>query len=203
MCSRLISQTDGPDGLFKFDVLAHESLVATPYFRSRVIPDKARALASRFFNGLLPLLSADCRFAAGDYGLSEVFEQAFARSLALKARLLLSGGKYKLVYCFPGDVFDPQTMMRDGDTKDQFIPRGELGKGGPLAGQPEAGPGAAVRLCLFPALYLESDGRSAQAKGAGARAERCVIDYHNVVAAELKEDASVGSVLVVKAVVLV
>lgn len=131
----------------------------------------------------------------------EIFVPAFELALKLKSKLLLSKTRYKLVFYKPGDLFDPESMTRDGDGVTEEVmskySRGIPGllKRGTAENQSE------IRLCIFPALYsgLEDGGEN------NLDAETDSIDRCIVNSSQLMEDgSSVGLQefdLVVKAVV--
>ena len=54
--------------------------------------------------------------------VAKVFTEAFVRTLKLKQDLMLLGSKYKLIVFNPGDVFDSDTMIRDGDGHSALCP---------------------------------------------------------------------------------
>src|SRR5438132_1701487 len=107
-----VTPSDGPQVLFQTDLLAHQSLMAETHFQTHHIEHNAGVLASQlcsvvsralisngtqtaddaFARNLLPSQQSDDIDPLGDF-----FTQAFIHALGLKAKLLLSQNKYKLV----------------------------------------------------------------------------------------------------------
>ncbi|SPO06111.1 uncharacterized protein DNG_08800 [Cephalotrichum gorgonifer] len=216
---KTILTRDGPGILYQTDLLAHKSLISESHFRT-VVQDAALQLADQFC-AILGHSSSEDTQPVGQAGQlsedeevpsknlpsvidSEVLAQAFEPALQLKAQLLLSRAKYKLVFHRPGVLFDPDTMVRDGDTPNQVLRR----PGGGRAAPPRRScmeVEILVRLCLFPALYYRLDGGSEGEEETELQVEagfdRYVLDRGNFVRDE-DSHGTRGYALVVKAVVL-
>ena len=129
-----------------------------------------------------------------------MFYEGLTCSLELKADLLLSSKTYKLVFFKPGDSFQPEKMVRDGDIGHGLIPRKAGGRTKPVENY-DANGMANIKLCLFPALYAGPAGKPEERRGFGRRVDQCVVQHRNFIG----QDDEVGAqelVLVAKAVVL-
>ncbi|GAB1316044.1 hypothetical protein MFIFM68171_06254 [Madurella fahalii] len=209
----------GPQTLYQLDILACKSVMSGGYFKSHILQTTAKILSDQFCNALahliLPndqtmvgaepdgLFPADGHPSHAENPVAKVFTEAFVRALKLKQGLVLSRSKSKLVFFGPGDVFDPDTMIRDGDGYSAFVPPRALGKkfkGWPRQRQAEEN--SSIKLCLFPALYSRPEGELTKDYGIGVSVRNCLVDCDNFVT----DDADVGKggfSLVVKGVVLV
>lgn len=181
--------------------------------------DTAEGLADDFFRDLSPFVASDNQDITENHTLgdsrwdqhspsldsqpelspAESFHAIFARALALKPRLLLSGKRYRFVFFRPGDAFNSETMHRDGWTCDGYSSR-RTGERDRFCESDNSRGDAIVRLCLFPALYSWSED-GAQDDVAGDNVQSWVVEYNNFVTEGSLEDAQ-KPVLVVKAVVL-
>ena len=121
------------------------------YFEHHILQPTAKTLSDKLCNALGRLISPNDQTMAGaepdglfpapaeaahsshstttttttttdENPVAKVFTEAFVRALRLKQGLLLSRSKYKLVFFRPGDVFDPDTMMREGDGYSALVP---------------------------------------------------------------------------------
>lgn len=168
--------------------------------------EESRRASSEVCDALRPMVPLDNAAHndsfqdVGKSSMAEKFEQGVKLALQLKAKLLLSHGKYKLVFYKPGDKFWPDTMMKDGDLPDQILPRNPSGQKSFKKGQTSQKP-IPIRLCLLPALYYDSSAGQAKDHSAGIDIMQCVVNYRNFVCDKEEEDAK-GLVLVAKAVVL-
>ncbi|KEZ39239.1 hypothetical protein SAPIO_CDS9910 [Scedosporium apiospermum] len=214
-----LAKGDGPEVLSQTDLLAHQSLISEPYFESDFLVKAVKDFTDRFCKELSNCMRQDNPIArklgtgsvppverdpapVQDILSGEIFVPAFELALKLKSKLLLSKTRYKLVFYKPGDLFDPESMTRDGDGVTEEVmskySRGSLGllKRGTAENQSE------IRLCIFPALYsgLEHGGEN------NLDAETDSIDRCIVNSSQLMEDgSSVGLQefdLVVKAVAM-
>lgn len=209
----------GPQTLHQLDILACKSVMSERYFQSHILPTTAGGLSERFCSALAHLISPNDQTMVGaepeglfpaeadashtENAVATVFAEAFARALKLKQGLVLSRNKYKLVFFRPGDVFDPDTMMRDGDGYSAFTPARALGKkwkGWPR--QRQAGDSSSIKLCLFPALYSSPEEGLTGDYGIGVSVKNCLVDCGNFVTDGADSGEDVFS-LVVKGVVLV
>src|SRR5690348_12526552 len=116
------------------DRIAYKSLISAPHFQE-LVDESARVSAGELYDTLKHLLpsSNHTNIATMAYGsmptASEFFIPTFDRAMKLKAELLLSDGKYKLVFPCPGDTFCPETMVRGGNQHGRSQ-RGESKTGG-------------------------------------------------------------------------
>lgn len=191
--------------------------MAEAYFQTHYIEHTAGLLAENLCGPLsrLMMMTSNIRATGGvrpseppspprsvDSGpLSEVFIQAFVHALQLKAKLLLSPHKYKLVYFRPGDRFRPDRMVRDADTGDLPNPR-TRGKIPFRHSKSETAREVPIKLSLFPALYLVPGETNNFEQSFENDFRRCLIDHQKFITDAVGE-AGEGAVLVVKAVVLV
>ncbi|KAB5511378.1 hypothetical protein GE09DRAFT_1272229 [Coniochaeta sp. 2T2.1] len=113
----------GPEMLSQLDFLACESLMSESYFLSHVVMENARTLAGQLADALAcfvppknqtpPSLEYDRppgHDTTGRNPAAEDFIAGLARALELKAKLVLSRKRYKLVFFVSGDKFDPEAM---------------------------------------------------------------------------------------------
>lgn len=192
------------------------------HFTSHILQDAATTLSEIFCTALTPLVSPNNQTIVGaepyspsspeeedqllkrqpESPVSELFAEAFVRALTLKQQLVLSRNKYKLVFFSPGDRFDPDTMIGDGDGYSAFVPERVKRK---MNGWPRQHPVAddsRIKLCLFPALYSRAEGELTQEYGVGVTVKNCLVECDNFV--RDRTDVQVeGFTLVVKGVVLV
>jgi len=129
--------------------------------------------------------------------LAAIFTEPILRALKLKANLALSPQtSYKLVFPHPGEIFDPDTMIRNGESQTRKKTRQT---------RPEEGSGEKrVKLCLFPALYEgKKDAVLPPEKeyGVGVNVRNCLVNCDNFVKAS-EGMGTEGFGVVVKAVVL-
>lgn len=182
--------------------MAHKLLMEEDHFKSKILPDKAKKLAAKLYYSLRPLMAAHDQSTLG-FCPTDLFLDTLLCSLELKSKLLLSGKTFKLVYFYPGDTFDPENMMQDGDTSEHLMQmKGGRKKGLSIKGG--TGPSKEVKLCIFPALYMEPNGPRGFGLGLGtvANLDRWLVGYDNIHAGSSAGDLQ-ELVLVVKAVVLV
>lgn len=168
------------------------------YFKSHILLSEVRELAGQLWRTLTPLMSSNNQSIGSASSQnpspsehdhpSEYFHEGFNRALTLKAGLLLSRRRYKLVFFKPGDKFNADTMTRDGE----YNPFARWKP--PKRAETEM----AIKLCLFPALYSGPEDRQ---HSTGVNARECVVKYHNFIPD--KTDAQGLDYVVVKAVVLV
>jgi hypothetical protein len=210
--------TGGAQELLHLDLLSHKALISETYFQSKVLVEGAETLATRLCDTLSPIMLPDetlggqtsqplpstnqhehilgtmSRNSARDY-----FIQPFLWALQLKAQLLLSTNKYRLVFFHPGTKFHPGTMIRDFDADEHFIPKMKVRKSHQKPGQ-GVEPETAVKLCLFPALYSIPVQRQDQEQSVGVRIEHCVVDYDNFIR---DDNEGLDGILMSRAIVLV
>jgi len=130
--------------------------------------------------------------------LAAIFTEPILRALKLKANLVLSPQtRYKLVFPHPGEIFDTDTMIRNGESQT----RGSAAsKTRPT--RPEGSGEKRVKLCLFPGLYEGKDVVLPEREyGVGVNVKNCLVSCDNFVKAS-EEMETEGFVVVVKAVVL-
>ncbi|KAK4240613.1 hypothetical protein C8A03DRAFT_31320 [Achaetomium macrosporum] len=222
----------GPQTLYQLDVLACKSVMSEAYYQTHILQASAKTLSTKFSSALAHLLSPNDQTTAGaepdglfpshcssgssssshhteENPVAKVFNEAFARALTLKQDLVvLSRSTYKLVFFRPGDVFDPHTMMRDGEGYRAFAPARARAREKKVAedlrDQRRAeGEGSRVKICLFPALYSRPERElTGDDYGVGACVTNCLVDCDNFVADEPDTGEGMFS-LVVKGVVLV
>jgi hypothetical protein len=134
--------------------------------------------------------------------VSKLFSEAFVRALTLKQQLVLSRNKYKLVFFRPGDRFDRDAMIGDGDGYSAFVPERVKRKMNGWPRQRRVANDSRIKLCLFPALYARAEGELTQDYGVGVTVKNCLVECDNFV--RDRTDVRVeGFTLVVKGVVLV
>lgn len=209
--------TAGPQTLDQFEILAYKSVISEGYFVSRILQTSAKSLANKLSNALAHLISPNDDTMIGaeleDGSLSSVenpvanlFTEAFVRALTLKQELVLLKTKYRLVFFQPGDLFNADTMIRDGDGDSAFVPTRALGKEArkdwPRPRHMEKN--SRIKLCLFPALYSKRKEEPTTAEfGIGVDVRNCLVDCDNFIT-DSQTDVGDGSFsLVVKGVVLV
>ncbi|KAL2131320.1 hypothetical protein VTI74DRAFT_5259 [Chaetomium olivicolor] len=209
----------GPQTLYQFDILACKSVMSEAYYKSHILQTTAKMLSSKFSRALAHLISPndqtmvgaelDGLFPAEDQSshtedpVAKVFADAFVRALKLKQSLVLSRSKYKLVFFSPGDMFDSDTMIRDGEGYRAFAPARALGKNlRDWRRQRQVEENLRIKLCLFPALYSRPEGDLTRDYGVGVSVRNCLVDCDNFVTDGT--DIRKGALsLVVKGVVLV
>ncbi|KAB5583301.1 hypothetical protein GE09DRAFT_296074 [Coniochaeta sp. 2T2.1] len=158
----------GPKILSQLDFLACESLMSESYFLSHVVLEKAKSLAGQLADALACFIPPKDRTplsleydppgheTTGRNPAADDFIPGLVRALELKAKLILSRKRYKVVFFVSGDKFDPEAMVRDTDTRSNSIPRRKRNRMG-LFKRHETDNEPPVRLCLFPALYSKEE----------------------------------------------
>ena len=179
------------------DLLAHQSLITGAHFQNHTLTEAAGATAADLCDSIGHLISQeDSTLGEGSSQaiLVDLFTQAILRALDLKAKLLLSRRKYRLVFFKPGESFRADTMIWSGDAQEQFT---LIRKSKGLGSKGNMASGVSIRLCSFPALYsvLEEGGDPLSG------VEGSTADYRNFVTPGTS--VSHGDSLVVRAVVLV
>lgn len=130
--------------------------------------------------------------------LAATFTEHILRALKLKANLVLSlQTKYRLVFPHPGEIFDANTMIRNGESQ---MPKSTASKTRPIG--PEGSGEKRVKLCLFPGLYERKQEVLPESEyGLGVNERNCLVDSDNFVKASEGVEME-GFGVVVKAVVL-
>ncbi|KAH6842479.1 hypothetical protein B0I37DRAFT_382019 [Chaetomium sp. MPI-CAGE-AT-0009] len=214
----------GPQTLEQFEILAYKSVISEQYFVSHILQSSAKSLANKLYNALAHFISPndDTMIGAepedGSVALAEeahlshienpvasLFTEALVRALALKQELALSRTKYRLVFFQPGDLFNAENMIADGDGDSAFIPIRALGKDArkawPRSRHMENG--TRIKLCLFPALYSKRREEVTAEFGIGVDVRNCVVDCDNFITDDQTDVGDGSFSLVVKGVVLV
>ncbi|KAI1759649.1 hypothetical protein GGR53DRAFT_130665 [Hypoxylon sp. FL1150] len=141
--------------LESLDILAHRSLFSNPYFVSRVIPEKARDLATEVYQLLAQWNCHGTKSQSLDLGLEgpkeDLFQPVFTKALTTKVQLLLSKSYYTFVFPAPGTTFDPITMRRHTPSHDDYAPWSQSYPDESSVRPKEEE--ESVKLCLLPALY--------------------------------------------------
>ena len=179
----------GPKLLSQLDLLACESLMSESSHLPQVVKENARILAGELLDALACFISPEDEKppsvqdglsgddASGD-SAAEIFTECLVRALQLKASLVLSRKRYKLVFFVPGDKFDGTVMMPDTDRYSNFLPRRKRNRMG-LPKRCEVDGERAVRLCLFPALYCKGEEGHDGDEGIGVGIEDCLVNFAN------------------------
>ncbi len=135
--------------------------------------------------------------------MSDFFSETFIRAMTLKQSLVLSRTKYQLVFFRPGDRFDAEIMLRDGEGYSAFNTGSPRQK---RHGWPRPRPVAdrtCIKLCLFPALYARGEhGLETQDWGLGVTVRDCLVECDNFVR-DCPDIPGEGFALVFKGIVLV
>ncbi|KAK3292017.1 uncharacterized protein B0H64DRAFT_408729 [Chaetomium fimeti] len=214
----------GPQTLEQFEILAYKSVISEGYFVSHILQTSAKSLANKLYNALAHLISPndDTMIGAEPEGgsvfpaeeahssnierpVASLFTEAFTRALTLKRELALLKTKYKLVFFRPGDLFNTDTMIRDGDGDSAFVPKRALGKevrkDWPRPRYMEKN--SRIKLCLFPALYSRRKEELTAEFGIGVDVQNCLVDCDSFIADDQVDVGDGSFSLVAKGVVLV
>lgn len=192
------------------------------YFTSHIFQDAATVTSAAFCEVLTPLVPPNdvsmsdtapiAQFLPEHEGkttrqpgvsLPELFSEAIVRSLTLKQNLTLSRTKYQLVFFRPGQQFDPQSMIRDGEGYSAFDPAQMRGKRNSWPGLKPLADGARISLCVFPALYSKDEEDLETLRDRlGVTVTSCLVKSDNFVR-DATDIPGEGFELVVKGVVMV
>ncbi|KAL2022213.1 hypothetical protein VTK56DRAFT_5823 [Thermocarpiscus australiensis] len=215
----------GPQTLEQFEILAYKSVISEEYFVSHILQTSAKSLANQLYNALAHLISPNDDTMIGntepddgslfpatepppsypEHPVASLFTEAFVRALTLKQELVLSKAKYRLVFFQPGNLFNADIMIRDGDGDSAFVPMSALGKEArknwpkPRHVEKES----RIKLCLFPALYSRRKEEVTAAFGIGVDVRNCLVDCDNFITGDQVDVGDGSFSLVVKGVVLV
>lgn len=178
------------------------------YFLSHFVLEDAKTLAGQLADALACFIPPKEQTplsieydTPGHNAAADDFIPGLVRALELKAKLILSRKKYKVVFFVSGDRFDPEAMVRDTDTRSNLIPSRKRNRMG-LSTRQETDNEAPVRLCLFPALYSKDEEDHDIGEGIGVGISDCLVNYANFTVSDA--DAIDGTYkVVVKAVVSV
>ncbi len=206
------------------DLLACNSIMSEAYYTSRIFQDATAAASSVFCTTMAPFVpdqdatisntAPSTQFPPPTDGegqaacqpripISDFFFETFIRAITLKQSLVLSRTKYQLVFFRPGDRFDPEIMLRDGEGYIAFNtgPPRQKRDGWPRP-RPVAD-GTCIKLCLFPALYARGEnGLETQDRGLGVTVRDCLVECDNFVR-DCPDIPGEGFALVFKGIVLV
>jgi hypothetical protein len=197
--------------------------MAEAYYQSHILEHTAKTLSGKFSRALAHLLSPNDQTMAGaapdrlfpaesspshteeenPSAVARVFTEAFVRALKLKQELLLSRSQYKLVFFGPGEMFDPDRMMRDGEGYRAFAPGRDWPRQRTQAKEDGGGLERRVKLCLFPALYARGEKELPGEYGVGVSVRNCLVDCDNFITGDANDVVDGMFSLVVKGVVLV
>ncbi|KAK4243272.1 hypothetical protein C7999DRAFT_18360 [Corynascus novoguineensis] len=215
----------GPQMLKQLEILAYKSVISEEYFTSHILQATTKSLAGKLYEALAHLISPnDDPFIGADLEngdlfaekeahspntenpVANLFTEAIVRALELKQELVLSRSKYKLVFFNPGDVFDSETMIKDGGGESAFIPIRALTKNTrkDCLGQRCKDENTRIKLCLFPALYSRPKKDLTAEFGVEVNVGNCLLDCANFITNENQMGTEDGSFsLIVKGLVLV
>ncbi|KAL2193642.1 hypothetical protein P885DRAFT_63838 [Corynascus similis CBS 632.67] len=215
----------GPQMLEQLELLAYKSVISEEYFTSHILQDTAKSLSGKLYEALAHLISPKVDTLIGaDLGDGNLFAEkelcspntenpvanflteAIVRALELKQELVLSRSKYKLVFFNPGDVFDPQTMIKDGGEESAFIPIRTLIKKArkDCLGQRHKDENTRIKLCLLPTLYSKPKKNLTADFGVDVNVGNCLLDCANFITNGDQMGMEDGSFsLIVKGLVLV
>jgi hypothetical protein len=161
------------------------------YFLSHVVLEHAKSFAGQLADALACFIPPkDQTPLSPEYDPSghdttrrntaaEYFIAGLVRALELKAKLVLSRKRYKLVFFASGDKFDPEAMVRDTDTRSNSIPKRKRNRMG-LPKRQEPDNEAPVRLCLFPALYSKEEEEHGKGEEIGVGISDCLVNCANI-----------------------
>lgn len=199
-------------------------MISEGYFVSYVLPTTAKRLANELYIALSHLISPNNDTMIGiepedgslfpaeeahspdvENPVAGLFTEAVTRALTLKRELVLLKTKYRLVFFRPGDLFNADVMIRDGDGDSAFVPKRALGKDLRMDWpRPRSvGKNSRIKLCLFPALYSRRKAELTAEFGVGVDVRDCLVDYDNFIADDQIDLGDGSFSLVAKGVVLV
>ncbi|KAG5655382.1 hypothetical protein KAF25_006885, partial [Fusarium avenaceum] len=143
---RHISNQCGSGALRQLDLVAANSLLSNEEVRDEVVSETARWLTTIILpslNTFLPLESQDMSQRLPLTGIETdvlmYLEETVSRALSIKIEAMPSSRRFRRIFFRSGMKFDADTMRYDESQSSSLSSRGQI-----------------VKLCLLPAVFLES-----------------------------------------------